>query len=188
MIASILLTGAFHEDGFADVCDGFGGGWTKDKILAIMKDSAIGAYGTIGITLMLLLKFFLLYELAKSSYDFFVIYTILIGHSTSRLNAVWTIYLGRYARENEDAKAKPVAKSLSITSLIFASAIGLLPLLLLMDFWIFYLIMPLAIIRLYLSSYFKKWIDGYTGDCLGAIQQCSEIIVYIYILSMWKYI
>ena len=39
MISTIWLTGAFHEDGFADVCDGFGGGWTKDKILTIMKDS-----------------------------------------------------------------------------------------------------------------------------------------------------
>ena len=52
MIASVLVTGAFHEDGFADVCDGFGGGWTKTKILTIMKDSAIGAYGAIGLVLL----------------------------------------------------------------------------------------------------------------------------------------
>src|SRR5690348_17261176 len=38
LAASVLLTGAFHEDGFADVCDGFGGGWTREKILLIMKD------------------------------------------------------------------------------------------------------------------------------------------------------
>ena len=57
MIGGILTTGAFHEDGFADVCDGFGGGWTKEKILMIMKDSAIGAYGAIGLVLLFLLKF-----------------------------------------------------------------------------------------------------------------------------------
>src|SRR6478609_3085615 len=57
IIAGILITGAFHEDGFADVCDGFGGGWTKEKILTIMKDSAIGAYGAIGLVLLFLLKF-----------------------------------------------------------------------------------------------------------------------------------
>ncbi|HAR72398.1 MAG TPA: adenosylcobinamide-GDP ribazoletransferase, partial [Flavobacteriaceae bacterium] len=45
MIASVLLTGAFHEDGFTDVCDSFGGGYGKEKILTIMKDSRIGAYG-----------------------------------------------------------------------------------------------------------------------------------------------
>jgi len=57
---SVLITGAFHEDGFADVCDGFGGGWTKEKILDIMKDSRVGAYGAIGIVLLFLLKFALL--------------------------------------------------------------------------------------------------------------------------------
>lgn len=57
LIAGILTTGAFHEDGFGDVCDGFGGGWTKTRILDIMKDSRIGAYAGIGLTLLLLLKY-----------------------------------------------------------------------------------------------------------------------------------
>src|SRR5436190_21504127 len=63
IIAGILVTGAFHEDGFADVCDGFGGGWTKDKILLIMKDSRVGAFGVIGIISMLAAKYLLLREL-----------------------------------------------------------------------------------------------------------------------------
>jgi adenosylcobinamide-GDP ribazoletransferase len=56
MLAGVFITGAFHEDGFADVCDGFGGGWTKEKILLIMKDSRVGAYGVIGLVVLLLLK------------------------------------------------------------------------------------------------------------------------------------
>jgi len=60
MVAGILVTGALHEDGFADVCDGFGGGWTKEKILEIMKDSRIGAYGAIGLIALLATKFILL--------------------------------------------------------------------------------------------------------------------------------
>ena len=56
MITGVLVTGAFHEDGFADVCDGFGGGWTKEKILMIMKDSAIGAYGAIGLVLLFFIE------------------------------------------------------------------------------------------------------------------------------------
>ena len=55
IVASVLVTGGFHEDGFADVCDGFGGGWTKEKILLIMKDSAIGAYGALGLILILII-------------------------------------------------------------------------------------------------------------------------------------
>src|SRR6187402_617597 len=57
MVAGILLTGAFHEDGFADVCDGFGGGWTKENILSIMTDSRVGAFGVIGIISMLAAKY-----------------------------------------------------------------------------------------------------------------------------------
>src|SRR5882724_3479373 len=63
MIAGLLVTGAFHEDGFADACDGFGGGWTKEKILGIMKDSRIGAFGAIGLIAILGSKFLLLREL-----------------------------------------------------------------------------------------------------------------------------
>lgn len=58
MISSILLTGAFHEDGLADLCDGFGGGWTKEKILEIMKDSRVGTYGVVGLTAILAINFY----------------------------------------------------------------------------------------------------------------------------------
>ena len=57
MSGTIWITGAFHEDGFADVCDGFGGGWTKEKILTIMKDSRVGTYGIVGLGLLLAIKF-----------------------------------------------------------------------------------------------------------------------------------
>ena len=56
-VSGILITGAFHEDGFADVCDGFGGGWSKERILDIMKDSRVGAYGVIGLISIFLFKF-----------------------------------------------------------------------------------------------------------------------------------
>ena len=62
MLASILATGAFHEDGFADCCDAFGGGWTKEKILTIMKDSRLGTYGVTGLIGILGFKFLLLTE------------------------------------------------------------------------------------------------------------------------------
>ena len=57
LIAGVLTTGAFHEDGLADVVDGFGGGWTKQRILEIMKDSRVGAYGAISVALVVLLKY-----------------------------------------------------------------------------------------------------------------------------------
>src|SRR5690606_8920596 len=64
MAVTIRLTGAFHEDGWADTCDGLGGGWDKAQVLTIMKDSRIGSYGTVGVVLMLLAKAAALVELA----------------------------------------------------------------------------------------------------------------------------
>ena len=83
MIASVLLTGAFHEDGFTDVCDSFGGGYGKEKIMTIMKDSRIGAYGVIGAILLLLLKYTSLKHIAEDNY-WLMIFTLITAHSVSR--------------------------------------------------------------------------------------------------------
>ncbi|MDW3211017.1 MAG: adenosylcobinamide-GDP ribazoletransferase [Reichenbachiella sp.] len=188
MIASILLTGAFHEDGFADVCDGFGGGWTKEKILTIMKDSAIGAYGALGMIMMLLFKFLLLWEIAGETDALIAVVVIVAGHSISRANAVFMIFTDEYARDNEDSKAKPVAKQMKFGTFIVAIFIGLLPLAYFHNLYFLTAIPVLILVKLYLSSYFKKWIGGYTGDCLGAVQQISEVAFYLLVLLLWKFI
>jgi adenosylcobinamide-GDP ribazoletransferase len=182
MIAGILTTGAFHEDGFADVCDAFGGGWTKEKILDIMKDSRIGAYGAIGIILLLLLKFTTL-----SAMPFTQMWMILLAaHSFSRLCAVLVVATSQYVRENDDAKAKPLAKSITAKEIIPAVLFGLLPLLFFQRIEIIYaLILPL-LGTFFLRRYFHKWIGGYTGDCLGATQQVTEVLFYLSLLAYWK--
>jgi adenosylcobinamide-GDP ribazoletransferase len=184
MIASIFLTGAFHEDGFADVCDGFGGGWTKQKILDIMKDSRVGAYGAIGIAMLLLLKFLLLQSLPIKK----MIIILICAHSFSRLCAVLIIFTSKYVRENDDAKAKPLAKSISIVEFLPAIIFGLIPFLFFFDIKIL-LFFPLPILGvIYLRYYFEKHIGGYTGDCLGATQQVTEILFYLNVIAVWKYI
>ena len=65
MVVTIFITGAFHEDGFADFCDGYGGGITKERILEIMKDSRLGTYGTIGLIGILSVKFATLIQIAS---------------------------------------------------------------------------------------------------------------------------
>lgn len=189
MISSILLTGAFHEDGFADVCDGFGGGWTKEKILSIMKDSAIGAYGALGMFVILIFKFLLLWEIAGTTNEKVTTAVIILtGHCISRANSVFMIYTDEYARENEDSKAKPVAKQMKTSSFWIAVLIGFVPLLYFQNLYLFLAIPILILVKLYLSHYFKKWIGGYTGDCLGALQQVSEITFYLLALTIWKFI
>ncbi|MGZ3754064.1 MAG: adenosylcobinamide-GDP ribazoletransferase [Mucilaginibacter sp.] len=183
MIASILTTGAFHEDGFADVCDGFGGGWTKEKILLIMKDSRLGTFGVVGLGLILLLKW--------SSLKYFPLNTLLIalisGHAISRLNSVSLIYTDQYARDDDTSKSKPLSTKMSTGELIVAAIFGLAPLALFTNIYVLLTLLPLLIVRWYFSGYFKKWIGGYTGDCLGAVQQVSEVVFYLSLLLIFKY-
>lgn len=184
MAASVLLTGAFHEDGFADVCDGFGGGWTKEKILLIMKDSRVGAYGVIGLIFILSLKFYLLSSFITTQLPFILI----AAHALSRWAAATFILTHQYVRENEDSKAKPVAKQFLVSHFLIASLFGILPLILLKNGYAFLIIIPVYLMKIYLGWYFKRWIGGYTGDCLGATQQLCEVVFYLSALAVWKFI
>ncbi|MDN3672204.1 adenosylcobinamide-GDP ribazoletransferase [Flavobacterium branchiarum] len=196
MITGILTTGAFHEDGFADVCDGFGGGWTKEKILLIMKDSAIGAYGAIGVVLLFLLKFQLLTELitiksiTNQQAVFIILLLFIAGHSISRLAAISIVFTHEYSREDASSKSKPIAKSFSWKEVVGAFFFGLLPLLILsyFQYQLLWVLIPVFLTRYFLARYFQKWIDGYTGDCLGATQQVCEVIFYLSVIAIWKFI
>jgi adenosylcobinamide-GDP ribazoletransferase len=196
MIAGILTTGAFHEDGFADVCDGFGGGWTKEKILVIMKDSAIGAYGAIGLVLLFLLKFRALSDVLyqseivnfQSSIKNLLLFVA--AHSVSRLAAVSIVFTHNYSREDASSKSKPIAQSYTWREVLGALFFGLLPLFILSFFhWQLLLaLIPVFLTRFFMARYFQKWIDGYTGDCLGATQQVGEVVFYLSIIALWKFI
>ncbi|OXA99876.1 adenosylcobinamide-GDP ribazoletransferase [Flavobacterium oncorhynchi] len=194
IITSVLTTGAFHEDGFADVCDGFGGGWTKEKILMIMKDSAIGAYGAIGLVLLFLAKFKLLTEsisLFTNSNSYLLVFLLFISaHSVSRLAAISIIFTHEYSRDDASSKSKPIAKNHSWKEIFGSFFFGLLPLLIFSCFNFKFLLalIPVFIMRYFLARYFQKWIDGYTGDCLGATQQVCEVVYYLSFLLIWKFI
>lgn len=192
MITGVLVTGAFHEDGFADVCDGFGGGWTKEKILMIMKDSAIGAYGAIGLVLLFLLKFESLVELIKinQSSNFEILLLFLAAHAVSRLAAISIVFTHEYSREDATSKSKPIAKAYSWREVLGAFFFGLFPLLLLSCFYwqIWAVLLPVFLSRFFLARYFQKWIGGYTGDCLGATQQVCEVVFYLSVIAIWKFI
>ncbi len=187
LITGVLITGAFHEDGFADTCDGFGGGWTKEKILEIMKDSRSGAYGVIGSVLLLLLKYSTLAALARDDI-WFCISTIILAHTLSRFSAVFITFTEEYVREDELSKVKPIAKKLSMPNFIISS-LWIIPAFFLFKTSIFLLVLlPVLLATLYLKRYFRKWIGGFTGDCLGATQQINEVIILLSCLAIWKFI
>lgn len=182
LITGIFVTGAFHEDGFADVCDGFGGGWGKQRILEIMKDSYIGVYGFLGLLLIFLLKISLLGGLFASA----VPLVLLAGHSISRLPPLLLMQHYDYARNNDGKAAGAVYKP-NLHELAFATAAALLPLTLLPALCIL-TIVPVLGVNCYLGRYFHRHIGGYTGDCLGASQQIAETVFYLSVSALWTFI
>ncbi len=193
LITGVLVTGAFHEDGLADVFDGFGGGWTKEKILEIMKDSRVGAYGVIALIFLFGLKFFSLNNLFLkiNTQNYWLIALLFISyHSLSRLTAIIIVFTSQYSREDENSKAKPIAKAHSLKEIVGAFFFGLLPLLALCFIhWHFCLVtFPLMLLIFFAKRYFEKWIEGYTGDCLGAVEQIAECVCLLTFLALWKFI
>lgn len=179
MAATLYATGAFHEDGLSDTVDGLGGAWEKLRILEIMKDSRVGSYGVVAMTLALLGKFTLL-----SSLDGALIpYALLAGHALSRFCATLLLATMDYVREDLLAKAKPLATRLSAGAMLLAilfvlAALAWLPLEKAVAGSV------LAVLAtLWLAAKFKRWLGGYTGDCLGATQQLSEIAFYLGLLA-----
>jgi adenosylcobinamide-GDP ribazoletransferase len=192
LIAGVLVTGAFHEDGLADMFDGFGGGWTKEKILEIMKDSRVGAYGAIALIFLFAIKFFALNNILSKAenINYLLICLIFLAyHSLSRLTAINIVFTSTYSREDASSKSKPIAKAHTFIEVIGAYFFGLLPLILLCFFsWKFSIVMlPLAIIYFFTNRYFNRWIDGYTGDCLGAVEQMAECVCLLTFLALWKF-
>ena len=182
LVSTIWITGAFHEDGFADVLDGFGGGWTKEKKLEIMKDSRLGTYGTIGLILILLIKYQLIHEIHVPS----IALSIISAHALSRFFASTLItYLPHVT--STGSKSKPVADGMPLASVFFSFAIAVVPLLFFKN-WIIAITIPVMfLLSWYMAIKFKRNIGGYTGDCLGATQQVCEIGFYLSSVLIWNY-
>ncbi len=175
MAATTMLTGAFHEDGLADTIDGLGGGWTREQALTIMVDSRIGSYGSIGLALVLLTKHQSLVEISAH----FIPMALIAGHALSRLCAVFVMFSQSYVKA--DGKAKPLATKIKPYELLIASFFGLLPL-----YFIglnnLLALFPVAITGIWFSKTINARLGGYTGDCLGAMQQLTEVAFYIGLL------
>ena len=182
----IKLTGAFHEDGLADSCDGLGGGLTRERTLTIMKDSRLGTYGVLGLVSALLLKISLLASMPIP----IAVIALIIGHTASRLLCISLLSLLPYGGEIEHAKAKPMAQQLTPIQGLYSSGWLILAIILValifpntmqqigLAQWL--LAMILALIATdYMRRLLRRRLDGYTGDGLGATQQLSEIAIYI---------
>ena len=189
LAAGIWLTGGFHEDGWADTCDGLGGAVSRERALAIMKDSRIGSYGALGLILLLGLKAACLLALTEGDVPTALL-AMLWSHCASRAAPVWLLHSLRYAGDAEHAKAKPLATQASAATV--GVALAWVAALSLFIAWLAPSLVPtlcaasvVAVgVTFWLQGWLEKRLGGYTGDNLGACQQLVELSALLVFLAL----
>ncbi|HBG64460.1 MAG: cobalamin 5'-phosphate synthase [Omnitrophica WOR_2 bacterium GWF2_43_52] len=175
--AYVFLTGALHIDGLADTWDGLcGGKGEKEKTLAIMKDSSVGAMGSLAISLGLLLKFVLLDSIPLTQLPQALIAMAVLGR--------WAQVLFVYnAASSKPQSSAGYFNSLSPAILIFATGMMVsLCVFILRPFTLISILALLSLTILFFRNYFKRKIGGITGDTIGAVNEITEIFVLLFIL------
>jgi adenosylcobinamide-GDP ribazoletransferase len=176
-----LLTGGFHEDGFADYFDSFGANGDRSKALAIMKDSRIGSFGALALLLLTVLKVAALSQSAVAA----ALIALVCAHTLGRAGACVLMASLDYVRDGDAAKAKPLAEKMTRSEIVCAVGIGVTPLLL-TSIWCPYLAGAAAIAMLttvvfiaWFHNHLKRRLGGFTGDTLGAAEQTIEALVLL---------
>ncbi|MDE2617365.1 MAG: adenosylcobinamide-GDP ribazoletransferase [Burkholderiales bacterium] len=182
-VFTVLLTGAFHEDGLADVADGLGGASGRERALDIMKDSRVGAFGALALVLALLAKVALLALLGEAD-PALACGALFFAHVLSRFLPLWLIRLLPHVGDTARSKSKPLADQIGAAGLLVA-ALWTAAAVALAHWWL-----PEA--RLWVGGgvaallawvwmwrLFARRLQGYTGDCLGATQQVCEVLCYL---------
>jgi adenosylcobinamide-GDP ribazoletransferase len=167
--ASLLITGAFHEDGLADTADGLGGGQTPARRLEIMKDSRIGTYGACVLVAVLGLKVTVLATAPLAAV------LLLAAHGLGRAAAVTAMRLTPYAPSGEAGKWKPIPRGVRTGELLFALLVAAWPLTLLPASVALAGVVGGALLATLLALTARRLIGGHTGDVLGAIEQVFEV-------------
>jgi adenosylcobinamide-GDP ribazoletransferase len=173
IIFTAFITNGFHEDGLADAFDGFGGGWTKDKALEIMRDSRLGTYGVMALIFLILGKYSFLSNLAPGQ----VWRWLIVAHTASRWTVLPLCAWLPYARA--EGQGKLVAKQIGRAEIFIGSAtlFGAVTLVSWRAAGAALLVTGLA--SLLSGLYFRARLSGLTGDCLGATNQLTEVALYL---------
>jgi adenosylcobinamide-GDP ribazoletransferase len=172
--ASIIITGAMHEDGLADTADGLGGGASVEKRLAIMKDSRIGTYGTLALVFSLSLRVTALADMPAWA----AAGALISAHAAARITPVFVMNALPYAGDTAAMKVSYVDASVGTHDRRFALVVVLCALLPLAWVSILSVISGLllgAALAAVVTQWGRQRINGYTGDVLGAIEQMFEI-------------
>ena len=171
---SIVVTGALHEDGLADTADGFGGGWSVEKRLAIMKDSRIGAYGTLALAFGVALRVTALAEMPLWSGAA----ALIAAHAAARITPAFVMNALPYAGDTAAMKVSYTDAPVSMNDLRFALIVvvcALVPLAFISILSVTSGLLLGAALAAAIALWARRLINGYTGDVLGAVEQMFEI-------------
>ena len=175
--ATVIVAGAFHEDAFADVCDGFGG-WTPARRLEIMRDSRVGSFGAAGLVLLIGMKVALLSSLPIAS----AAAAFLTAHTFARWSAL--LMMARFPAVTDGSSlAKPFASSATWGGFLFASLVTAGVGLLCGPMTTVTLFSAASLFCLWAGRFFGCWLGGLSGDCLGAVTQVVEALCYAVIVQ-----
>ena len=176
-----LLTRGLHLDGFADTIDGFAAGGPKEKILEVMRDSRIGAFGVVGLILLIGAKYLALDEITGLSIPRSLILMTVMG----RNSMVWVCYRSPYARSG-GGLAKPFAENLTAREMILSSASALGIGLLLWGLEGALVFLGIGLFSFTFRLFFLKKLKGVTGDILGAANELAELICLVLLVLLDK--
>lgn len=180
IVSRLLVTGCLHEDGLADFCDGMGGGVTRERILMIMKDSHIGTYGVIG----LIIFFLLLTQMIALPLELLCAIAF-VGDVWSKFISSHIINVLPYARNEELAKNKTVYQRMSVVEILVNVVIGSLPVALFLPHFYWWALLAPVVVFIILTSMMRHRIQGYTGDCCGALFLISELAYLLTCLALY---
>ncbi|MBQ8485533.1 MAG: adenosylcobinamide-GDP ribazoletransferase [Bacteroidaceae bacterium] len=180
IIARLLITGCLHEDGLADFCDGMGGGVTRERILLIMKDSHIGTYGVIG-----LIIYFLLLTQMSALPLWLLCAIVFTGDVWCKFVSSHIINILPYARKEEEAKNKTIYQRMTALEAFVGAIIGCLPFVLFLPKYYWPALLAPVVVFILLVWLMKRRIQGYTGDCCGALFLISELVFLLVCLSLF---
>jgi adenosylcobinamide-GDP ribazoletransferase len=176
LMATVLLTGAFHEDALADAAEGLGGGRDREHTLEIMRDSRIGSYGAVALVLVLLARLGCLAALATTDRAL----TLVAAHVLGRWSSLPLLGLLPYARP--DGAAMPFAGTTAARVIAGTLLAALLVALTLGPRAPAAGVVAIAITAV-AAAYFRARLGGITGDCLGATNQIVELATYLVVLA-----
>lgn len=174
MIVAAFLTNGLHEDGFADVFDGFGGGWSRERTLEIMRDSRIGVYGVLALIFLVLGKLQLLSALTPAQ----IWRWLIVGHVAGR----WApLALGAWLPPaSDEGLGRLVAKRSGAVEIVIGTITLIVALMVTLSWQVALIaLLVTALVTLFSGLYFRWRLRGITGDCLGAAVQFTEIALYL---------